>query len=166
MDSHFINNLIPRLSKFSQRVELKEALVDKVWVILGDGDQIEYEFERNGDIAVTRNGNSFDGTWKILGSGRLKIKTDFTNNTLEYNFACPGLLVLKISGVDNKPFLLFDPRKVIKGDIYKYLLNLENGQNPRIPDVIEVSEDDWLPPILAMIILVVIVAFLIANTIT
>lgn len=124
--SLLIQNLLPRLQKFAQRTELKEALVDKVWVIYGDGHQTEYEFERNGEIAVTRNGNSYDGTWKILGSGRLKIKTDFTNNTLEYSFALPGLLVMKISGVENQPFLLFDPQKVINGNINNYLFELES----------------------------------------
>lgn len=126
MESHFINNLIPRLKKFAQNVELKEALVDRVWVIYGDKDQIEYEFERNGEIAVTRNGNSYDGVWKILGSGRLKIKTDFTNNTLEYNFAIPGLLVLKLSGAKNQHFLLFDPNKILNGDLDVYLKKLES----------------------------------------
>jgi hypothetical protein len=158
-----IENLLPRLKKFAQRTELKEALVDKVWGIYGDPDEIEYEFERNGEISVTRNGNSYDGTWKILGSGRLKIKTDFTNNTLEYSFACPGLLVMKISGVENQPFLLYNPQKVINGDIAKHLINLENRHDPRIPDVIETSDDDWLPPILAIILLVFIVAVIIAN---
>jgi hypothetical protein len=125
MNSNYITNIIPRLKKFAQYVEIKEALVDKVWVIYGDTDLIEYEFERTGEIAVTKNGNSYDGSWKILGSGRLKIKTDFTNNTLEYNFSVPGILVMKIGGLNNTPFLLYDPKVVKNGNIGIYLENLE-----------------------------------------
>lgn len=165
--SLLIQNLLPRLQKFAQRTEWKEALVDKVWVIYGDGHQTEYEFERNGEIAVTRNGNSYDGTWKILGSGRLKIRTDFTNNTLEFSFALPGLLVMKISGVENQPFLLFDPQKVINGDITRFLLELEKGQGDQVViDPPYDGDDDWLPPVIAMIMIAVIVAVILANTIT
>lgn len=134
MDSVYLNNLIPKLKKFTQKVEIKEALVDKVWVIYGDVDLVEYEFERpsnvlnmSGEITVTKNGNSYDGSWKILGSGRLKIKTDFTNNTLEYDFSVPGILVMKIAGTQNAPFLLFDPKVVENGNIRNYLETLENN---------------------------------------
>lgn len=125
MNSNYLSNIIPRLKKFAQKIEIKEALVDKVWVIYGDTDLIEYEFERTGEIAVTKNGNSYDGSWKILGSGRLKIKTDFTNNTLEYDFSIPGILVMKIAGRQNIPFLLYDPKLVPDGNIINYLLALE-----------------------------------------
>lgn len=120
-----INNLLPRFKRFAKKIELKEALVDKVWVIYSDTDLIEYEFERNGEIVVSRNGDSYDGTWKILGSGRLKIKTNFTNSTLKYDFSVEGLLVLKKSGVVNQPFLLYDPQIVEDGDLDIYLKKLE-----------------------------------------
>ena len=126
MDINFINNIIPRLRKFAINLEVREALVDKVWVIYGDNDLIEYEFERNGEISVTKNGLSYDGTWRILGSGRLKIKTDFTNNILLYDFTLPGILVMKIAGNQNVPFLLFDPNIVKNGDINYYIDNLES----------------------------------------
>jgi hypothetical protein len=125
MDSNFVNNIIPRLRRFAQTIEVKEALVDKVWVIYGDTDLIEYEFERTGEIAVTKNGTTHDGSWRIMGSGRLRIKTDFANNTLEYNFSVPGILVMKIAGMQNSPFLLFNSKVVKNGDIGKYLETLE-----------------------------------------
>ena len=125
MDSNFLNNIIPRLRRFAQVIEVKEALVDKVWVIYGDTDLIEYEFERSGEIAVTKNGTTHDGSWKIMGSGRLRIKTDFTNNTLEYNFSVPGILVMQIAGRQNSPFLLYDHKVVKNGNIERHLVQLE-----------------------------------------
>lgn len=132
MSSHFIQNLIPRLKKFASNIEIKEALVDKVWVIYGDQDLIEYEFERpssaldqSGEITVSKNGNSYDGSWKILGSGRLKIRTDFANNILDYDFSIPGILVMKVAGNQNTPFLLFNPKIIQNGNIEAYLDHLE-----------------------------------------
>ena len=144
MNSNYISNIIPRLKKFAQNVEIKEEIVDKVWVIYGDTDLIEYEFERSGEIAVTKNGDSYDGSWKILGSGRLKIKTDFANNTLEYDFFVPGIMVMKIGGLQNKPFLLFDPNVVENGNVRLYLESLEaNGiQLPRESPTYEIDIDD------------------------
>jgi hypothetical protein len=126
MESNFINNIIFRLRKFAINIEVREALVDKVWVIYGDNDLIEYEFERNGEISVTKNGLSYDGTWRILGSGRLKIKTDFANNILLYDFTLPGVLVMKIAGNQSVPFLLFDPNIVRNGDLNYHINHLES----------------------------------------
>lgn len=131
MDSNFVNNIIPRLRRFTQIIEVKKALVDKVWVIYGDTDLIEYEFERTGEIAVTKNGTTYDGSWKIMGSGRLRIRTDFANNTLDYDFSVPGILVMKIAGLQNNPFILFNPKIVENGNIGKYLEKLEGEKVSR-----------------------------------
>jgi hypothetical protein len=125
--SEFIKNILPRLKKFKDNVELTEALVDKVWTILGDKELIEYEFLRNGEIVVTKNGQGFDGSWRILGSGRLQIRTDFANNILLYDFSVRGILIMKLSGNMNEPFLLFDPRIVQSGNIEDYLTRISNG---------------------------------------
>ena len=124
--SLLIDNLIPRLKKFANHIAIKEALVDKVWTIYGDNDSVEYEFERTGEIVVTKNGQSYDGSWKILGSGRLQIKTDFSNNTLVFDFSVAGLLVMKKSGSANEPFLLYDPQIIKDGNIEQFLIEKED----------------------------------------
>lgn len=136
-----IDNIIPRLRNFAKQIELKEALVDKVWVIYGENDYIEYEFERSGEIAVTKNGNSYDGTWRILGSGRLKITTNFSNNTLEYDFSVPGILVMKIVGKKDHPFLLFDNKIVKNGDLFLYLDSLEKLDNKEIENSNQIDQE-------------------------
>ncbi len=158
MDIIYLNNILPRLKKFAQKIEIKEALVDKVWVIYGDNDLIEYEFERTEEIAVTKNGNSYDGSWKILGSGRLKIKTDFTNNTLEYDFSVPGILVMKIAGTQNAPFLLYDPKIVENGNLGKYIEQLEEENKTRnLPGSNGDEELFFMSFLLFMIILFVLI---------
>ena len=133
MDSNFVNNIIPRLRRFAQVIEVKEALVDKVWVIYGDADLIEYEFERSGEITITKNGDSYDVSWRIMGSGRLRIITNFANKSLAYDFSIHGILVMKIAGRQNSPFLLYDPKIVENGNLRKYLEQLEN-ESKKLPD--------------------------------
>lgn len=126
--SEFIRNLLPRLRQFRDNIELTEALVNRVWTIYGDDECIEYEFLRDGNIVVSKNGQGFDGTWLILGSGRLQIRTDFANNILVYDFSIQGILIMKLSGNINEPFLLFDPQIVINGNIENYLTRISNGE--------------------------------------
>ena len=126
--SLIVENLIPRLKKFAQKTELKEALVDKVWVIYDDNDLIECEFDRFGGVSVTKNGNYSKGAWKIAGSGRLIIDADFSYKILEYDFCIKGILVLKFSGIENKPLLLLDPRHIENGNVMLYLQTLEKSE--------------------------------------
>lgn len=134
--SQFLKNLLPRLIKHKDNLDLTEALVDKVWTIYGDNELKEYEFLRNGEIVITKNGECYDGTWRILGSGRLQLRTDFSNNLLIFDFSIMGILVMKISGNTNEPFLLYDPRIVKNGDLENYLNLISNGSliTPNSPE--------------------------------
>jgi hypothetical protein len=135
--TQIIKNLLERVKRFKDNLELHDVLIDKNWTIYGDNELIEYEFLRNGEIVVTKNGQGFDGTWRILGSGRLQIKTDFANNVLIFDFSISGILVMKIAGNNNEPFLLYDPKIVNNGDLENYLLKISNGQIIPIKNTIE-----------------------------
>ncbi len=126
--SEIIISLLNKVKKFKDNIEFKEVLVNKNWTIYGNSELIEYEFLRNGDIVVVKNGQGFDGTWRILSNNRLQIRTDFVNNVLIFNFSITGILALKISSQNEEPFLLYDPLIVKNGDVEKYLLELSDGK--------------------------------------
>ena len=135
--TQILKNLINSVKKFKEDIEFKEVLVNKNWTIYGDSELIEYEFLRNGDIVVVKNGQSFDGTWRILSNNRLQIRTEFTNNVLVFNFSIMGILALKISSQNDEPFLLYDPIIVKNGDVENYLLGISNGNIIPIKNTIE-----------------------------
>ncbi|MHA8085846.1 hypothetical protein U8695_09780 [Aquirufa antheringensis] len=135
--TQILKNLINSVKKFKEDIEFKEVLVNKNWTIYGDSELIEYEFLRNGDIVVVKNGQGFDGTWRILSNNRLQIRTEFTNNVLVFNFSIMGILALKISSQNDEPFLLYDPIIVKNGDVENYLLGISNGNIIPIKNTIE-----------------------------
>ncbi len=135
--TQIIKNLLERVKRFKDNLELQDVLVDKNWTIYGDNELIEYEFLRNGEIVVTKNGQGFDGTWRILGSGRLQIRTDFANNVLKFDFSISGILVMKIAGNNNEPFLLYNPTIVKNGDLENYLHRISNGEVITLQSTIE-----------------------------
>ena len=47
---------------------------------------------------------------------------------LEYDFCIKGILVLKFSGIENKPLLLLDPRHIENGNVMLYLQTLEKSE--------------------------------------
>lgn len=107
--SPILENIIPRIRRATRKVELREILVDRIWTLFSEeNEQIDYEFERNGSLVITKGGESFDGSWRILGSGRLKIETPIQNIVLAHDSSVNGILLLKINGKENSPFLAFD----------------------------------------------------------
>lgn len=121
--SQFLSNLLNRVRQFRNQLELTEVLVDRSWTIYNNNALIEYEFLRNGEIVVSRNGEGHDGTWRILPSGKLQIKTDLVNYVLLFDFSITGILVMRLSGENNEPFLFFDPRVVTFNTLEQYLEN-------------------------------------------
>ena len=139
--TQILKNLINSVKKFKEDIEFKEVLVNKNWTIYGDIELIEYEFLRNGDIVVVKNGQGYDGTWRILSNNRLQIRTEFANNVLVFNFSITGILALKISSHNDEPFLLYDPLIVKNGDVENYLRGISNGINN--PNSKTIENERW-----------------------
>ena len=137
MDSNFVNNIIPRLRRFAQNIELEEALVDKIWEIYDDPKNVhDYQFLRDHRIIMTNNGNAKIGHWEILPNNRLLIKRgiDLPINLL-FDFSLKGILLLKKVGNNQAPFLIYDKDLIPDGNIVKYLEKLEMKiiQRPPVP---------------------------------
>jgi hypothetical protein len=130
MDSNFINNIIPRLRRFARSVEIREALVDKIWEIFDDPENLhDYQFLRDQRLIMTYNGDVKFGQWEILPGRRLLIKRDNDNPiNLLYDFSINGVVLMKKAGNNQAPFLLYDKNVIPNGNIIGYLLDLEKGR--------------------------------------
>lgn len=127
MDSNFINNIIPRLRAFTRSIEIKEALVDKIWEIYDDPENLhDYQFLRDQRLIMTYNGDVKSGEWEILPGMRLLIKRGKDNpiNFL-YDFSIGGVVIMKKVGKNQKPFLLYDKNVIPDGNIIRHLESLE-----------------------------------------
>jgi hypothetical protein len=103
-----------------------ESFVGRRWLLLDeDSNAHAYEFLRDGRVIMSVVGKNsiqktIEGTWELLPSERLYIKRP-EPIVLEQAFLGEGLLVFQESGTLKNPFILFDPKIVVDGDVEKYL---------------------------------------------
>lgn len=130
MDTNFVNNIIPRLRTFANNIAFEEALVDKIWVIYDDPDNLhDYQFLRDNRLIMTHNGDVQIGHWEILPGRRLLINRGSQGPiNLLFDFSIYGLVIMKKVGNNESPFILFDNNVVPDGNIIGYLDELENNR--------------------------------------
>jgi hypothetical protein len=124
----YINNLLPRLKNLSRTLNQVEIFGDKEWILVdaNSNNPHLYTFLRDKRLIVSVNGVSKIGKWEILPTGKLLI--EFSNEQpilLENAFVNKVVLILKKSGNNDQPFILFDRIGIPDGNIIRYLLNLE-----------------------------------------
>lgn len=138
MERNNINNLIPRLRAFATRVEVKEAIVDKIWEIYTDeNNSHDYQFLRDNRLIMTHQGNVKKGRWELLPGNRLLIERENDSPiNLVYDFSLPGVVVMKKAGVKQIPFLLYDQNIVVNGDLGSYLYSLIYNLEPKFVETV------------------------------
>ena len=162
MDSYFINNIIPRLRRFAVNIEIKEALVDKIWEIFDDPENVhDYQFLRDNRLIMTHNGDVKIGRWEMLPNNRLLIErgNDQPINLL-YDFSTHGVVLMKKAGNNQIPFLLFDKNVIPDGNIIRYLEERESANAPN-PPIYKIEEPDKFDSIMMLFAFIMLAFFLI-----
>lgn len=133
MESNLINNIIPRLRALVVKVEVKEAIVDKIWEIYTDEENLhDYQFLRDNRLIMTHQGNVKKGRWELLPGNRLLIERENDSPiNLVYDFSLRGVVIMKKAGVKQIPFLLYDQNVVVNGDVESYLVELLKELDPK-----------------------------------
>lgn len=120
--NHTINNIIPKLKQFAQKIEFKNAIVGKIWVFPEQGSTIhDYEFTSDGKLYMSVNGNIQIGKWEILPTGRIVIDRVVDKIMLNFDFALDGIVVMKKTSNSAIPFLLYNKEVIPDGNILAYL---------------------------------------------
>ena len=163
MDSYFINNIIPRLRRFAVNIEIKEALVDKIWEIFDYPENVhDYQFLRDKRLIMTHNGDVKIGRWEILPNNRLLIErgNDQPVNLL-YDFSTHGIVLMKKAGNNQTPFFLFDKNVIPDGDIIRYLEEREKTIKGIPPVTIDEkdAEDTFFMVVCVVVLLLAFVFF-------
>jgi hypothetical protein len=73
----YIADIIPKLQKFSQRLDDLTRLTNQHWVSLGDIDQTKrvFIFRPNNQLLISDNGIVEKGSWEYLGNQTLLMDT-------------------------------------------------------------------------------------------
>lgn len=126
----YIQQLLPRLRQFSSQLDKKELFIDKLFTLLQPNNEVhQYTFIRGGKLILTKNGKGIEGTWELLPTGQLLINRGSNDIiTLDFDFLHPDVLIMKLGGTANNPFIIYRQEKIENGNVLKFL-QLLNAKN-------------------------------------
>lgn len=99
----FITDLIPKIQRFSQRLDDLSKLTNQHWVSLSEIPQskIVFIFRSNNQLLISENGIVKKGTWEYLGNHSLLIDTMTESFLLKQGFFDENILALKLDSTES-----------------------------------------------------------------
>ena len=69
----YISDIIPRIQKFSQKLDNLTLLTNQHWVVIDDIDNTKnvYIFRQNNELLISQNGKVEKAKWEYLGHNSL-----------------------------------------------------------------------------------------------
>jgi len=128
----FIADIIPKIQRFSQRLDDLTNLTDQHWVSLGDITETKrvFIFRANNQLLIADNGIVEKGSWEYLGNQSLLIDTKRESYLLKHVFFDENVIALKLDSTDSYAFFINETK-------YNKDLN-------RIEDVLIFLEDKYI----------------------
>ena len=128
----FIADIIPKIQKFSKRLDDLTKLTNQHWVSLGEINQAKrvYIFRANNQLLISDNGIVEKGSWEYLGNNSLLLDTKNESYLLKHGFFDENIIALKLDSTNSYAFFVNES---------KY-----NGELNDITDVLEFLEDKYL----------------------
>ena len=156
----YILDIIPKIQRFSQKLNETTILQNKHWVILSEESSNKVVFifrEKNNQLLISNNGIIEKGTWDYIGNNSIMIDRNSGTYLFKHGFIDQCILALKVDGKEEYALLVNEEwfekelRSIEKVIFYlnnKYLINekpikitfLNNEPN----DKINYSEDDLI----------------------
>ncbi|WP_300025036.1 hypothetical protein [uncultured Maribacter sp.] len=123
----YIQDIVNRLSQFSEKLDNTSMFIDKPWVLIDDETNYhKYIFKRNGELIMSMNGQVQIGKWEYLTAAKsLLIDRIKDKILLNQSFFDLAVMVLKVDGTNNELFILADEIIIPDLNIKKYLRSLE-----------------------------------------
>jgi hypothetical protein len=108
----FISDIIPKIQRFSQKLDDLTILTNQHWVVI---DEIEknknvYIFRNNNELLISSNGEVEKGRWEYLGNNSLLIDKKDKSYLFKHGFFDKNILALKIDGRNEYAFLINENR--------------------------------------------------------
>lgn len=120
---NYIQQLLPRLREFSSQLDKKELFVDKLFTLLQPNNEVhQYTFNRDGRLFLAKNGKTTEGTWELLTTGQLLVNRGVDDRlTLDFDFLHPYVLIMKLGGTLDNPFIIYRQDRIENGNVLKFL---------------------------------------------
>lgn len=104
----FISDLIPKLQRFSQKLDNLTLLTNQHWVVIDDigNNKNVYIFRTNNDLLISQNGKVEKAKWEYLGNNSLLIDKKEESYLFKHGFFDENILALKVDSRDEYAFLI------------------------------------------------------------
>jgi len=104
----FISDLIPKLQRFSQKLDNLNLLTNQHWVVIDDisNNKNVYIFRANNDLLISQNGKVEKAKWEYLGNNALLIDKKDESYLFKHGFFDENILALKVDSKDEYAFLI------------------------------------------------------------
>src|ERR1035437_3939985 len=104
----FIADIIPRLQKYSQKLDNLSLLTNQHWVVVDEiaNSKTVYIFRPNNELLISKNGKVEKAKWEYLGNNTLLIDLKEESYLFRHGFFDENILALKIDGREEYAFLV------------------------------------------------------------
>ena len=104
----YISDIIPRIQKFSQKLDNLTLLTNQHWVVIDDIDETKnvYIFRQNNELLISRNGKVERAKWEYLGNNSLLIDLKEQSYLFRHGFFDENVLALKLDSKEEYAFLV------------------------------------------------------------
>ena len=96
----FIADIVPKLQRFSQKLDDLSLLTNQHWVVLDELMKSKniYIFRSNNELLISSNGKVEKGRWEYLGNNSLLIDRKDESFLFKHGFFDENVMALKIEG--------------------------------------------------------------------
>ncbi len=149
----YITDIIPKIQKFSKKLDNLTLLTDQNWVFISGEETIKYIyiFRRNNELIISVNGRVEKGKWEYLGNNSILIEKKDESFLFRHGFFDENILALKVDGKEEYAFMVneikFGKEITSAEEVVKFLkinymskLALTNSEN-KIVDEIDTNKN-------------------------
>lgn len=96
----FIAEIIPKLQKYSQKLDNLTLLTNQHWVVVDEiaNSKTVYIFRSNNELLISKNGEVEKANWEYLGNNALLLDLKEKSYLFRHGFFDENVLALKIDG--------------------------------------------------------------------
>jgi hypothetical protein len=104
----FIADIIPKIQKYSQKLDNHTLLTNQHWVVFDNIDSAKnvYIFRSNNQLLISNNGKVEKGRWENIGNNSLLIDLQKDSYLFKHGFFDQNILALKLDGKNEYAFLI------------------------------------------------------------
>jgi hypothetical protein len=124
----YIADIIPKIQRFSKRLDDLTKLINQHWVSLGDLNQNKrvFIFRPNNQLLISENGIVEKGSWEYLGNQSLLLDTKHESYLFKHGFFDENVIALKLDGYNKYAFFVNESKGEEINTIEDVLTFLEN----------------------------------------